>query len=144
MSTTNGTRALDRVRTAPPLFTAALVNRSAVAQRLLQHRPEQIWMVGSGWEGAYSWKTAWRPVRWRQPCSRAAGSACLNWPATMKPAQPMPCGSNGRSSPKRYCGWPAMASACSDWGITTRIWLAAPRSIASRWFLANRNRVFCG
>ncbi len=54
MSTTNGTRALDRVRTAPMLFTAALVNRSAVAQRLLQHRPEQIWMVGSGWEGAYS------------------------------------------------------------------------------------------
>jgi len=54
MSTTNGTRALDRVRTAPLLFTAALVNRSAVAQRLLQHRPEQIWMVGSGWEGAYS------------------------------------------------------------------------------------------
>ena len=54
MSTTNGTRALDRVRTAALLFTAALVNRSAVAQRLLQHRPEQIWMVGSGWEGAYS------------------------------------------------------------------------------------------
>ena len=54
MSTTNGTRALDRVRTAPMLFTAALVNRSAVAQRLLQHRPEQIWRVGSGWEGAYS------------------------------------------------------------------------------------------
>jgi len=54
MSTTNGTRALDRVRSAPMLLTAALVNRSAVAQRLLQHRPEQIWMVGSGWEGAYS------------------------------------------------------------------------------------------
>ena len=54
MSTTNGTRALDRLRSAPMLLTAALVNRSAVAQRLLQHRPEQIWMVGSGWEGAYS------------------------------------------------------------------------------------------
>ena len=54
MSTTNGTRALDRVRSAPMLLTAALVNRSAVAQRLLQHRPDQIWMVGSGWEGAYS------------------------------------------------------------------------------------------
>jgi len=54
MSTTNGTRALDRVRSAPMLLTAALVNRSAVAKRLLQHRPEQIWMVGSGWEGAYS------------------------------------------------------------------------------------------
>ena len=54
MSTTNGTRALDRVRTAPLLFTAALVNRTAVAQRLLEYRPEHIWMVGSGWEGAYS------------------------------------------------------------------------------------------
>ena len=54
MSTTNGTRALDRVRSAPMLLTAALVNRSAVAKRLLQQRPEQIWMVGSGWEGAYS------------------------------------------------------------------------------------------
>ena len=144
MSTTNGTRALDRVRTAPMLFTAALVNRSAVAQRLLQHRPEQIWMVGSGWEGAYSWKTAWRPAPWQQLCWREAAWACLSWLATMKPAQPMPYGSNGRISPKSYCGWPATGSACNAWAITMLIWPAVPRSTASRWFPASRNRVFCG
>ena len=54
VSTTNGTRALDRVQTAPLLVTAALVNRSAVAKRLLQQAPESVWVVGSGWEGDYS------------------------------------------------------------------------------------------
>ena len=54
VSTTNGTRALDRVQTAPLLVTAALVNRSAVAKRLLQQAPETVWVVGSGWEGDYS------------------------------------------------------------------------------------------
>ena len=130
MSTTNGTRALDRVRTAPMLFTAALVNRSAVAQRLLQHRPEQIWMVGSGWEGRVPLKTAWRPAPWQQLCWRAAAWACWSWPATMKPAPPMPLGSNGRISPKPYCGWPATGSACNAWATTMLIWPAAPRSTA--------------
>ena len=41
MSTTNGTRALDRVRDVPLLMTAALPNREAVAQRLHHHQPEQ-------------------------------------------------------------------------------------------------------
>lgn len=54
MSTTNGTRALDRVQQAPLLLTCALANRSAVAQRLVDHQPETVWVVGSGWEGAYS------------------------------------------------------------------------------------------
>ena len=54
MSTTNGTRALDRVQSAPLLFTCALANRSAVAARLLSEQPKTIWVVGSGWEGAYS------------------------------------------------------------------------------------------
>ena len=54
MSTTNGTRSLDRVSTAAMLFTAALVNRSAVAKRLCQQNPETVWIVGSGWEGDYS------------------------------------------------------------------------------------------
>lgn len=54
MSTTNGTRALDRVRHAPLLLTAALVNRTAVAERLQQQAPDTVWVVGSGWEGAYS------------------------------------------------------------------------------------------
>jgi 2-phosphosulfolactate phosphatase len=54
MSTTNGTRALERVQSAPLLFTAALVNRAAVAERLFQAAPANVWVVGSGWEGDYS------------------------------------------------------------------------------------------
>jgi 2-phosphosulfolactate phosphatase len=54
MSTTNGTRSLDRLRSAPLLLAAALVNRAAVAQRLLQAQPATVWVLGSGWEGDYS------------------------------------------------------------------------------------------
>ena len=51
MSTTNGTRALDRVREVPLLLTAALPNREAVSQRLLAKQPTHVAIVGSGWEG---------------------------------------------------------------------------------------------
>ena len=54
MSTTNGTRALDRVRDVPLLMTSALPNREAVAQRLRGAQPERVAIVGSGWEGSYS------------------------------------------------------------------------------------------
>ncbi|MFZ0409170.1 MAG: 2-phosphosulfolactate phosphatase family protein [Cyanobium sp.] len=54
MSTTNGTRSLAAVRSVPLLVTAALPNRSAVARRLLERGCERVWIVGSGWEGAYS------------------------------------------------------------------------------------------
>jgi len=54
MSTTNGTRALDRVRDVPLLLTAALPNREAVVQRLRSKQPATLAIVGSGWEGAYS------------------------------------------------------------------------------------------
>ncbi len=54
MSTTNGTRSLDRVRAVPLLVTAALPNRTAVAQRLIAHTAQRVWIVGSGWEGDYS------------------------------------------------------------------------------------------
>ena len=54
MSTTNGTRALDRVRAVPLLLTAALPNRGAVAQRLIDRQPAMLAIVGSGWEGSYS------------------------------------------------------------------------------------------
>ena len=54
MSTTNGTRSLHKVRDIARVFTAALPNRRAVAERLLQEKPERVWIVGSGWEGAYS------------------------------------------------------------------------------------------
>ena len=42
MSTTNGTRSLQKVRDISQVFTAALPNRKAVAERLLQERPERI------------------------------------------------------------------------------------------------------
>jgi len=54
MSTTNGTRSLDRVRPVALLVTACLPNRSAVAQRLLASGAQTVWIVGSGWEGDYS------------------------------------------------------------------------------------------
>jgi 2-phosphosulfolactate phosphatase len=54
MSTTNGTRSLAAVRQVPLLLTACLPNRSAVARRLLERDCRRVWLVGSGWEGAYS------------------------------------------------------------------------------------------
>jgi 2-phosphosulfolactate phosphatase len=54
MSTTNGTRCLHRVQAAPMVITAALTTRQAVVDFLVRHQPEQVWLVGSGWEGAYS------------------------------------------------------------------------------------------
>jgi 2-phosphosulfolactate phosphatase len=54
MSTTNGTRSLAAVREVPLLLTACLPNRTAVARRLLERGCREVWIVGSGWEGAYS------------------------------------------------------------------------------------------
>lgn len=54
ISTTNGTRALQRIQNAPTVLAAALVNRAAIVQYLLQQQPETIWIVGSGWEGSFS------------------------------------------------------------------------------------------
>ncbi|NCJ05723.1 2-phosphosulfolactate phosphatase family protein [Synechococcales cyanobacterium C] len=54
MSTTNGTRALQRIQDTPIVLAAALINRLAVVQYLHQHQPETVWMVGSGWEGSFS------------------------------------------------------------------------------------------
>jgi 2-phosphosulfolactate phosphatase len=54
ISTTNGTRCLERVRDASIVMTAALINRQAVVDFLLEKQPETVWIVGSGWEGAYS------------------------------------------------------------------------------------------
>ena len=54
ISTTNGTRCLERVKAAKVLLTAALVNHRAVVDYLLEHRPETVWLVGSGWEGSYA------------------------------------------------------------------------------------------
>ncbi|MBF2035886.1 MAG: 2-phosphosulfolactate phosphatase family protein [Leptolyngbyaceae cyanobacterium T60_A2020_046] len=54
MSTTNGTRCLHRIQNAPMVATAALTTRQAVVDFLNHHNPEQVWLVGSGWEGSYS------------------------------------------------------------------------------------------
>jgi len=54
ISTTNGTRALQRVQDALIVLAAAFVNRAAVVQYLLSKKPETVWIVGSGWEGSYS------------------------------------------------------------------------------------------
>ena len=54
MSTTNGTRALQRVRDVACVVTAALPNRRAVAERLLANKHRWILILGSGWEGSYS------------------------------------------------------------------------------------------
>ena len=54
ISTTNGTRCLERIQGAAVVLTAALVNQNSAAQYLQQQQPETVWMVGSGWEGSYS------------------------------------------------------------------------------------------
>jgi 2-phosphosulfolactate phosphatase len=54
LSTTNGTRALERVADAPIVVTGALVNRQAVVDAIIQRQPETIALVGSGWQGGYA------------------------------------------------------------------------------------------
>lgn len=54
ISTTNGTRALQRVQDAPSVLAAALINRATVVQYLVEQQPETVWIVGSGWEGSFS------------------------------------------------------------------------------------------
>jgi 2-phosphosulfolactate phosphatase len=54
ITTTNGTRALQRVESAPTVLAAALINRAAVVEYLLSQLPETVWILGSGWEGSFS------------------------------------------------------------------------------------------
>ncbi|MDA0267045.1 MAG: 2-phosphosulfolactate phosphatase family protein [Cyanobacteria bacterium] len=54
MTTTNGTRCLERIQHAPMVLTAALTTRQAVVDFLIEKTPETVWLVGSGWEGTYS------------------------------------------------------------------------------------------
>jgi 2-phosphosulfolactate phosphatase len=54
ISTTNGTRCLDRLSGSPTVLAAALVNRGTVVNYLQTHQPETVWIVGSGWEGSFS------------------------------------------------------------------------------------------
>ena len=54
LTTTNGTRALQRVAKSPQVITAAQINRQAAVNYILSTQPETVWMVGSGWQGDYS------------------------------------------------------------------------------------------
>ncbi|AFY69270.1 2-phosphosulfolactate phosphatase [Thalassoporum mexicanum PCC 7367] len=54
MSTTNGTRAFQRVQAAPQVIAAAMLNLAAVVNYLSETNPAEVWIVGSGWEGTYS------------------------------------------------------------------------------------------
>jgi 2-phosphosulfolactate phosphatase len=54
ISTTNGTRTLQRIQAAKIVLAAALVNREAIVDYVISQQPETVWMVGSGWEGDYS------------------------------------------------------------------------------------------
>lgn len=54
ISTTNGTRALQRVADASILITGAMINYSAVVNYVQKAQPETVWLLGSGWEGGYS------------------------------------------------------------------------------------------
>ena len=52
MSTTNGTKALEKVQNIDNLFAMALTNRKAVAERIITLNKESVLILGSGWEGA--------------------------------------------------------------------------------------------
>lgn len=54
ISTTNGTRCLQRVANSTVVLTGAITNRQAVVNYLSDKQPETVWLVGSGWEGGYS------------------------------------------------------------------------------------------
>ncbi len=54
MSTTNGTRSFAKVRDSKKLYSMSLINRGAVAERILADKPEHVMILGSGWEGSYS------------------------------------------------------------------------------------------
>jgi len=54
ISTTNGTRALQRVAEAPMVIAAAQVNRQAVCRYVWEQQPETVWLLASGWEGNFS------------------------------------------------------------------------------------------
>ena len=54
MSTTNGTKSLQKVQNAKHLFAMALSNRRAVAEKIISLNSENILILGSGWEGSYS------------------------------------------------------------------------------------------
>lgn len=105
LSTTNGTRALERVQAVPQVFTCSLNNLAAVAARLQALAVGHGWIVGSGWEGSYSLED-----------SLAAG-ALLHTMATAL-----------GSDPHNHCGNDEMAAALALW----RVWQHNPEACLRR------------
>ncbi|MBD2327713.1 2-phosphosulfolactate phosphatase family protein [Alkalinema sp. FACHB-956] len=54
ISTTNGTRALQKIEQCPTVLAAALINRHAVVNYLVETQPETVWITGAGWEGSFA------------------------------------------------------------------------------------------
>jgi len=54
MSTTNGTKSLQKVQHAKHLYAMGLPNRRAVAEKIIMLQSENVLILGSGWEGSYS------------------------------------------------------------------------------------------
>ena len=54
MSTTNGTKSLQKVQNAKHLFAMGLPNRKTVAEKIISLQSENVLILGSGWEGSYS------------------------------------------------------------------------------------------
>ena len=54
MSTTNGTKSLKKVENVKNLFSMALTNRKAVADRIMSLNEKNVLILGSGWEDSYS------------------------------------------------------------------------------------------
>jgi 2-phosphosulfolactate phosphatase len=54
MSTTNGTKALQKIQEAPHVVTCALINLKAVAEFIDQTLPNNLWIACSGWENSFS------------------------------------------------------------------------------------------
>jgi len=94
LSTTNGTRAVEKVQAIPWVATCSLNNLKAVAQKLAQLQGDQVWIVGSGWEGSYSLED-----------SLAAGGLLHTMAAGLG------------QEPQSHCGNDEMAAAAALWQV---------------------------
>ena len=54
MSTTNGTKSLQKVQNVGHLFAMSLPNRKSVAEKIISLNKKNVLILGSGWEGSYS------------------------------------------------------------------------------------------
>ncbi len=54
MSTTNGTKSLQKVQNVGHLFAMSFPNRKSVAEKIISLNKKNVLILGSGWEGSYS------------------------------------------------------------------------------------------